>query len=356
MVSAARDMVDPDPASMSGEPVLTVADLTTHFVMRDRVVKAVDGISLEVRQGETLAIVGESGSGKTVTGLSILRLVPEPGRILSGSITLGDKDLLKLSEREMESVRGPGATMVFQNPRTALDPFFRLGDQLLETIVIKRGMKKPEARSEMNSLMEMVRVKEADRVLDSYPHEVSGGTCQRVMLAMALACRPMLLIADEPTTLLDAHVQSEILELIDELKRVTGMSVILITHDFGVVARLADSIAVMYGGQIVETGTAADVLTTPQHPYSIALINSVPRISREGGVRLMQIEGQPPDLARLPAGCRFAPRCPEAVPYCREDHPPLKEIVPGRFARCHFRGEIPAAAMADAEFRERHDH
>ncbi len=351
MVSAARDVESGPVVSVSAEPVLTVTDLKTHFVMRDRVVHAVDGISLEVGQGETLAIVGESGSGKTVTGLSILRLVPEPGRILGGSILLDGTDLLTLSERAMENVRGPGATMVFQNPRTALDPFFRLGDQLLETIVVKRGMSKADAGSEMDSLMRMVRVQDAERVLGSYPHEVSGGTCQRVMLAMALACRPKLLIADEPTTLLDAHVQSEILELIDDLKSAMGMSVILITHDFGVVARLADSIAVMYGGQIVETGRAAEVLSTPQHPYSIALINSVPRINRDSTLRLMQIEGQPPDLARLPAGCRFAARCPEAVAFCREDHPALKEVAAGRFARCHFRGEVPAAAMADAEKR-----
>ncbi len=320
--------------------VLRVIDLTTYFFLRDRVVKAVDGVDLEVCSGETVALVGESGSGKTVTGLSILRLVPPPGRVLRGSIQINGEDVTRKSGREMEKLRGPAVTMVFQNPRAALDPFFTVGDQLIETAAIHRKVKRFEARAEVLQLLEMVRVSNIHRLMHSYPHELSGGECQRAMIAMALLCRPRLLIADEPTSALDATVQAEILTLLRELKDRFGMSLLLVTHDFGVVASMADHIVVMYAGKVVETGPAEKVLSDPQHPYTSGLLRAVPKVGQRPD-RLVQIEGQPPDVSRLPPGCSFAPRCPEKVPLCENAEPELKALAADRLARCHLRGDVP---------------
>ncbi|MCZ6721640.1 MAG: ABC transporter ATP-binding protein [Proteobacteria bacterium] len=324
----------------ASRPVLRVEGLTTHFELPRRTVRAVEDVNLEVHRGETVCIVGESGSGKSVTGLSILRLVPKPGRIVSGRIELDGQNLLDLSPARMEKIRGPGVTMVFQNPRAALDPFFTIGDQLVETASVQMGLKRREARIQAKEFLSAVRVPQIDRIMAGYSHQLSGGECQRVMIAMALMCQPKVLIADEPTSALDAKVQSELLALLIELKNEFKMTIILITHDFGVVAEMAERVNVMYAGRIVETGAAKDVLSSPQHPYTIGLLESVPKVG-ERSRRLKQIEGQPPDPSALPPGCAFAPRCPERVPFCERVEPRLEPVSRERLASCHLRGDLP---------------
>ena len=331
-------------------PVLRVRGLTTHFKLSRHTVKAVDGVDLNVAAGQILCIVGESGSGKSVTGLSILRLVPSPGQIVAGEISLNGVNLLELSGREMERIRGPKATMIFQHPRAALDPFFKIGDQLAETAAVQMGLGRRAAREQAKEYLAAAHVSQVDRILKSYPHQLSGGECQRAMLAMALICRPKLLIADEPTSALDAKVQSDLLELLHEVRDEFKMAIILITHDIGVVEKMADQVDVMYAGKIVETGTAADVLSSPQHPYTVGLMESVPK-SGERSRRLKQIDGQPPDPSALPPGCAFAPRCAERVAVCERIAPPLESVSPNRLARCHLRGKCPPdseAQMASA--------
>ena len=321
-------------------PVLRVRGLTTHFELSNHTVKAVDGVDFDVAPGKIVCIVGESGSGKSVTGLSILRQVPSPGRIVDGEITLAGVNLLELSDKEMERVRGPDVTMIFQHPRAALDPFFKIGDQLAETAAIQMGLKRQAAREVAKQHLAAARVSQVNRILQSYPHQLSGGECQRAMIAMALICRPKLLIADEPTSALDAKIQSELLELLLEVRDEFKMAIILITHDIGVVEQMADQVDVMYAGKIVETGTAADVLSSPQHPYTVGLMESVPKIG-ERSRRLKQIDGQPPDPSALPPGCTFAPRCIERVAICERVAPLLEPVSPSRLARCHLRGENP---------------
>jgi oligopeptide/dipeptide ABC transporter ATP-binding protein len=327
-------------ASGKAGPTLRVRGLTTRFELSRHTVKAVDGIDLEVARGQTACIVGESGSGKSVTGLSILRLVPSPGRIVGGVIELNGVNLLDLSDQAMERVRGPEATMIFQNPRAALDPFFKIGDQLAETAAVQMGLKRRAARETAKEFLAAARISQVDRIMEGYPHQLSGGECQRVMIAMALICRPKLLIADEPTSALDAKVQSELLELLHEVKDEFNMAVVLITHDIGVVEQIADQVYVMYAGKIVETGTAREILSSPQHPYTIGLMNSVPKIG-ERARRLKQIDGQPPDPSALPPGCSFVPRCAERVPLCKRIEPLLEPVGHARLARCHLRGENP---------------
>ena len=329
--------------SGGAEPVLRVRGLTTHFELSSHTVRAVDGIDLDVARGQTVCLVGESGSGKSATGLSILRLVPSPGRIVSGEISLNGVNLLHLDDKEMERVRGPEVTMVFQHPRAALDPYFRIGDQVTETAAIQMGLSRREAHETAREHLAAVHVSQIDRITRAYPHQLSGGECQRVMIAMALLCRPKLLIADEPTSALDAKVQSDLLDLLREVTEEYEMAVILITHDIGVVERMADRVAVMYAGRIVEEGAAGDVLSSPQHPYTLGLMNSVPKVGQRSR-RLQQLDGQPPDPAAMPSGCRFAPRCAERVPRCSELEPELRSVAPGRFARCHLRGDAPMAA------------
>ena len=328
-------------------PVLRVRGLTTHFELSSHTVRAVDGIDLDVARGQTVCLVGESGSGKSATGLSVLRLVPSPGRIVGGEIALNGVNLLDLDEKEMERVRGPEVTMVFQHPRAALDPYFRIGDQVTETAAVQMGLSRRDAHETAREHLAAVHISQIDRIAKSYPHQLSGGECQRVMIAMALLCRPKLLIADEPTSALDAKVQSDLLDLLREVTEEYQMAVILITHDIGVVERMADRVAVMYAGRIVEEGAAGDVLSSPQHPYTLGLMNSVPKVGQRSR-RLQQLDGQPPDPAAMPPGCRFAPRCAERVAHCTEVEPELRPVEPGRFARCHLRGDAPIAAQERA--------
>ena len=319
-------------------PVLRVIGLTTEFGLPDRTIRAVDELDLEVGEGETACIVGESGSGKTVTGLSILQLIPRPGRIVKGRIELDGKNLLDYPLGAMEEVRGSGVTMIFQDPKAALDPFFKIGPQLIETVRVRHRWPRARAVAEVREYLALVRVRSVDRVMDSYPHQLSGGECQRAMFAMALLCRPRLLIADEATSSLDAVVQAEILSLLKDLKRRFGMAVVFITHNFGVVASIADTVTVMYAGRVVEQGPVNEILASPQHPYTIGLINSVPRIAQRSS-QLFQIEGTPPDMGNLPPGCRFAPRCREKIPVCERSEPPPATVGVDRLVRCFLRGQ-----------------
>ena len=302
------------------EPVMRVKNLVTYFYVPRGVVKAVDGVDLEIREEEILTVVGESGSGKSVTALSIMRLIQEPGRILEGEIVFDGVDLLTLSEREMDGVRGERVSMIFQNPYTSLHPHYRIADQTSEALCLRRGIDRKSALDSVADMFERLGIEQPRSVLASYPFEVSAGVCQRVMLAMALVSSPRLLIADEPTTNLDAMTQVQILDLIREMRDELHMSVLLITHDFGVVSRMADRVVVMYAGRQVESGPAQAVLGEPQHPYSVGLINSVPAPGKASD-KLYQIPGEVPDVMHLPAGCSFRPRCARGDGACRNDPP-----------------------------------
>jgi oligopeptide/dipeptide ABC transporter ATP-binding protein len=320
------------------EPLLQVEDLRTHFFTRQGVVRAVDGISFSVEKGRTLGIVGESGCGKSVTALSIMGLIPRPpARIVSGSVLFEGRDLAKLSERQLEEVRGKDIAMIFQDPMTSLNPTLKIGTQIVESIRRHLDMSKDEARKRAIGLLEEVRIPNAAGRLDDYPHRYSGGMRQRVMIAIALACNPKLLIADEPTTALDVTVQAGVLDLLEELREEHHMAMIIITHDMGVVAEAADDIVVMYAGQIIEQAPVLELFDHPEHPYTDALLGALPQLEGEGirQGRLTAIPGRPPDLIDPPEACRFGPRCPYAN---REDgcttHPPeLREIRPGHWVR-----------------------
>jgi oligopeptide transport system ATP-binding protein len=322
--------------------VLEVKDLRVYFHSEEGTVKAVDGISFDLRQGETLGIVGESGSGKTVANLSLMRLVPEPpGEMVSGSVVLGGRDVLKLSARELRDLRGKQMAMIFQDPMTALNPFMRVSKQLMEVTQLHLGHTKVQAREHAIRMLEHVGIPDAPDRMDSYPHEFSGGMRQRVMIAMALSCQPDLLIADEPTTALDVTIQAQILELIKRLKAETGTSVILITHDLGVVAGMTDHVIVMYAGRIFERAPTAELFQNPANPYTLGLLRSVPDPTAEQG-QLYQIPGQPPDLARLPAGCPFAPRCERVQEICSREFPPVVQLTSEHYSLCHFANEVYA--------------
>ncbi|MEE2777836.1 MAG: ABC transporter ATP-binding protein [Acidobacteriota bacterium] len=315
--------------------LLQVDDLAVTFRTDHGTVRAVDGVSLEVSGGETLAIVGESGSGKSVTALSILRLIPDPpGTIERGRIVFDGRDLLRLGKREIRSIRGDRISMIFQEPMSSLNPVLTIGKQVAEPIQLHRGVSWKEARARAAELLDRARIPDAESRLDAYPHEFSGGMRQRVMIAMALACQPKLIIADEPTTALDVTVQAQILALLKELTREFDSALILITHDLGVVARYADRVTVMYAGRIVETAPARELYGNPQHPYTQGLMESVPGIEGQAGHRLVPIAGQPPDLANLPAGCAFAPRCRHAVDECRVAQPVLEAIAENHSRAC----------------------
>lgn len=332
--------------SRTNENVLSVNDLRVYFHSEEGMVKAVDGISFELRQGETLGIVGESGSGKTVANLSLMRLIPEPpGEIVSGSVVLRGRDVLKLSKRELRDLRGKQMAMIFQDPMTALNPFMRVSKQLMEVTQLHLGHSRAQARSHAIKMLEHVGIPDAGERVDSYPHEFSGGMRQRVMIAMALSCEPDLLIADEPTTALDVTIQAQILELIKRLKAETGASVILITHDLGVVAGMTDQVIVMYAGKIFERAPTAELFENPGNPYTRGLLRSVPDPTDEQG-QLYQIAGQPPDLARLPAGCPFAPRCESAQDICRQEFPPFVQLTNEHYSLCHFANEVYAESKA----------
>jgi oligopeptide transport system ATP-binding protein len=324
------------------ENLLSVNDLRTYFETEDGVVKAVDGISFELKRGETLGIVGESGSGKSVANLSLMRLIPEPpGKIVSGEILFGGRDVLKLSPREVRDIRGKQMAMIFQDPMTSLNPFMRISKQLIEVTQTHLGHSREQARSHAIKMLEQVGIPDARERADSYPHEFSGGMRQRVMIAMALSCQPELLIADEPTTALDVTIQAQILELIKRLKAETGASVILITHDLGVVAGMTDHIIVMYAGKVFEQAPTAELFARPGNPYTRGLLRSVPDLAAEQG-SLYQIPGLPPDLARLPPGCPFAPRCERAEDLCRNKFPPFVQLTREHYSLCHFASEIYA--------------
>ncbi len=330
------------------EPLLSVENLVTSFSSEGKVVRAVDGVSLEVYRGETLALVGESGCGKSVTALSVLRLLPSPpGRIESGTIRFSGLDLTASSERELQRLRGNRLAMIFQEPMTSLNPVFTVGAQVAESLRLHRGLSKADARVKVLELLTRVGIPAPDERIDSYPHQLSGGMRQRVMIAMALSCEPELLIADEPTTALDVTIQSQILALLEDLKQSTGMSILFITHDLGIVAEIAERVVVMYAGQVVETASVRQLFASPAHPYSAGLLASVPgRLRAAGGERprrLPTIEGTVPNLAQLPAGCRFAERCArrrtlsaEDRERCDEQSPPLRQLDSDWQVRCLF--------------------
>jgi peptide/nickel transport system ATP-binding protein len=329
----------------SPAPLLEVDRLKTHFFTRDGIVRAVDGISFSVAPGETLAVVGESGCGKSVTSLSILRLIASPpGRIVEGAIRFQGEDLLKLSERRMRDIRGNEISMVFQEPMTSLNPVLSIGRQITETLIVHRGYDAQAARARAIEMLRLVGIPAPAQRIGQYPHELSGGMRQRVMIAMALACDPKLLIADEPTTALDVTVQAQILDLMRALKARTGTAIILITHSLGVVAEMAQRVVVMYGGRKVEEAPVEALFARPRHPYTRALLGSVPRLGSSlagnGKARLAEIEGVVPALKEAIPGCIFAPRCGFAMEQCRQSYPPLEEKAPGHSVACWRAEEI----------------
>jgi len=315
--------------------LLSVRGLTTRFRTERGTVTAVDDVSFEVNSGETVAIVGESGSGKSVTALSILRLIPDPpGKIVSGEIIFDGTDLVKLDDKGIRAIRGDRIAMIFQEPMSSLNPSITVGRQIAEPVNIHRGTPWAKALERARELLSLVRIPDAATRVSAYPHQFSGGMRQRAMIAMALACEPQLIIADEPTTALDVTVQAQILDLLQDLSRKARSALILITHDLGVVARYADRVIVMYGGRVVETAAAADLYARPSHPYTRGLMASIPRLDGDTGRRLVPIEGQPPDLSALPPGCAFAPRCRQAQDRCRAERPALREFAPKHFKAC----------------------
>jgi oligopeptide/dipeptide ABC transporter ATP-binding protein len=325
-------------------PLLEVRELRTEFRTGAGLVRAVDGISYTVDPGETVAIVGESGSGKSVEALSILRLIPDPpGRIVSGEVLFDGRDLRKLSEAEMREVRGRDIGMVFQEPMTSLNPVLTIGRQITETLEQHQGADRAAADKRAVELLEMVGIADPRRRLRQYPHQLSGGMRQRVMIAIALACNPKLIIADEPTTALDVTIQAQILELMKSLTQKLGVAQIIITHNLGVVARYAARVNVMYAGRIVEAGSAEAIYHDPHHPYTVALLKSVPRLDQPRRARLDPVEGSPPDLTKLDGGCAFRPRCRFAVEACGQSIPPLDPVGTGHLAACFRSAEVAAA-------------
>jgi peptide/nickel transport system ATP-binding protein len=326
--------------------VLDVRGLQTVFFTNSGLFRAVDDVSFHVRRGETLAIVGESGCGKSVTALSIMRLVPNPpGKIVGGSIMLEGSDLLGLDEDKMREVRGNRISMIFQEPMTSLNPVMRIGDQITEAVRLHRPMTAKQAWDQAVEMLRLVRIPEPERRALEYPHQLSGGMRQRAMIAMALACRPALLIADEPTTALDVTIQAQILALVLELQQELGMALILITHDLGVVAQTAQRVIVMYAGKKVEEADVEALFANPRHPYTRGLMASIPAVPSLGGnadVRLVEIPGMVPSLTRLPKGCAFAPRCEFAIARCREEYPPLENFGVDHWAACWRAAEIAA--------------
>ena len=323
--------------------ILSVNNLKTFFQTEDGLVKAVDGISFDLKKGETLGIVGESGSGKSVTNLSVMRLIPEPpGKIVDGSIVFDGVDVRSLSLDDMRKIRGKRIAMIFQDPMTSLNPFLKISTQLMEVTRLHLGHTKQQAYDHAVKMLKTVGISDAEDRIGSYPHEFSGGMRQRVMIAMALSCDPELLIADEPTTALDVTIQAQILELIKDLKARMGTSVILITHDLGVVAGMTDKIIVMYAGKVFEQAPTRELFASPANPYTKGLLKSVPDPAHEQGKELYQIPGLPPDVAHLPPGCPFAERCDRAEDICRREFPPFVQINEGHHSLCHFANEVYA--------------
>ena len=316
--------------------LLEIKNLKTHFFTHEGTVKAVDGVSFKINQGETLGIVGESGSGKSVTALSVMRLIPHPpGKIVGGEIYFEGKDLLKLDDKEIRKMRGKKISMIFQEPMTSLDPVFTIGHEIGEVIQLHQGLSNEEARKKSIEILKVVGMPDVEKRIDNYPHELSGGMRQRVMIAMALSCNPTLLIADEPTTALDVTIQAQILRLINDLKDKFGASVMLITHDLGVIAEMCDNVAVMYAGNIVEYTDVYTLFNNPLHPYTKGLSKSMPRMNVEAE-HLDAIPGMVPNLLDLPSGCPFHPRCDLSFKKCVEEMPELIEIENSHLVRCHL--------------------
>lgn len=314
--------------------LLTVRNLSTYFYMEEGVVAAVDDVSFDLKSEEVLGIVGETGSGKSVTVKSIMRLIKPPGKIVSGEIIYKDRDLLKINEREMHKIRGKEIGMVFQDPMTSLNPLYTIGNQLMETIMQHQQVSKEEAFKRAVEMLKMVQIPEAEKRMNSYPFEFSGGMRQRVVIAIALSCNPSVLIADEPTTALDVTIQAQILELMKQLQSELKSALIFITHDLGVIASMASRIMVMYGGKQMEIGTSDDIFYSPMHPYTNMLLKSVPRVDKKLD-RLEPIPGQPPRMIDVPKVCPFLPRCPRSVDKCNKDLPELEMISEGHYVRCY---------------------
>lgn len=320
-----------------GNTILEVKDLKTYFYTADGIIKAVDGVSFTLEEGKILGIVGESGCGKSVTSMSIMRLVDPPGDITGGEIQFDGKQLLKLHQKEMRSIRGNDISMIFQEPMTSLNPVFKIGEQIIEVLVLHQGMDKKEAKEKTVEMLRLVKIPRADEIMNDYPHQLSGGMRQRVMIAMALACNPKLLIADEPTTALDVTIQAQILELMQDLKKKFNTAIMLITHNLGVIAEMADYVMVMYSGKAVENAPIQELFENPLHPYTRGLLNSIPNLHTETH-RLDSIEGNVPNPLHLPKGCYFYPRCKYATKVCRQQQPIPKEVTPGHKVSC-FRWE-----------------
>jgi peptide/nickel transport system ATP-binding protein len=339
-------------AYTSSAALLDVKGLKTYFFTRDGVVRAVDGVSFSVLRGETLAIVGESGCGKSVTSLSILRLIASPpGRTIEGSVVFEGRDLLELSEADMRKIRGDAISMIFQEPMTSLNPVLTIGRQIAEVLVLHRGLSSEDAMQSAIEMLRLVKIPEPERRVEEYPHQLSGGMRQRVMIAMALACEPRLLIADEPTTALDVTIQAQILDLMRELKSRTGAAIVLITHDLGVVAEMAQRVVVMYAGRKVEEASVEALFATPRHPYTRGLLDSIPKlgtsmVSRGAQTRLTEIAGTVPSLSEQIVGCAFAPRCGYATVRCLNEYPPFEEKVPGHGAACWESERLVAGVAA----------
>jgi len=327
--------------------LLEVNRLKTHFPTRDGVVKAVDDVSFDLESGKTLAIVGESGSGKSVTALSIMRLIEQPGEIVGGSILFEGNDLVEMKDAKMRTIRGNEISMIFQDPMTSLNPVYRVGKQIGEALTLHKGMSKKQAFNRSVELLDVVGIPNPDERARDYPHQFSGGMRQRAMIAMGLACDPKILIADEPTTALDVTIQAQILDLMVELQDRTGAAILMITHDLGVVADIADDVVVMYGGKHVECGTAHEVFYEPMHPYTWGLLDSLPRHDVNEKGTLEPIKGQPPSLINIPSGCAFHPRCPYAKERCMPEIPELRDLGDSHLVACHFAGQPGFVRGAD---------
>jgi peptide/nickel transport system ATP-binding protein len=349
MAALADASAAPAEAASAASAVLSVHDLRTVFFTNRGLIKAVDGVSFDVKSREVLAIVGESGCGKSMTALSIMRLVPDPpGRIVGGRVVLGARDLLQLEEREMRRVRGNDISMIFQEPMTSLNPVMTIGRQISEAVRLHQDMSRSAAAEKAVDMLRLVKIPEAAQRAREYPHQLSGGMRQRAMIAMALACNPKVLIADEPTTALDVTIQAQILDLMLAMQEKLGTSIVLITHDLGIVAETAQRVVVMYAGRKVEEARVGPLFEEPLHPYTVGLMGSVPRLSLAGGpesrTRLQEIPGSVPSLVDLPEGCTFAPRCAFATDACRAEFPPYEEKRPGHFAACWHSDRVRRAA------------
>ena len=337
-----------------GGPILEVKGLKTQFQTQDGVVKAVDDVSFYLMPGETLGVVGESGCGKSMTGLSIMRLIPSPpGKIVAGEILFQGDDILRMSDEQVRSIRGNDIAMIFQDPMTSLNPVLTINRQISEALQLHMGMNKRQAKERTIELLKMVGIPNAEERVDQYPHQFSGGMRQRVMIAMALSCNPKLLIADEPTTALDVTIQAQILDLMRTLQTERDTGVILVTHSMGVVAGMADRIQVMYAGHIVETASTEEIFANPRHPYTVGLLKSIPRLDAQRKEKLEPIRGLPPDLIDLPDMCPFVPRCNYAREKCEQKNPPLLEVNPGHWAACWFWEEVSKEDDQDRVARER---